>query len=147
MLGLATGRRLLQVGSNGEWTDWSGPLTSSPTTRLKLAKKLIASLPQIVTASTSPLSHIDDIKIVDFGSGGHNGNGNGASGGPVDRLLSISPASLTRVDETLKSTLGFGVKDLMPERVRDAVLEENGSPASSSLPDTTDDGDEEKPAE
>lgn len=100
------------------------------TTRLELAKELIASLPEIVNASTAPLSHIDDIRIVDFGGGnGHNGNGTGG-GGPVDRLLSVSPASLARVDETLKSTLGFGVKDLMPEHVRDVVLDEEPRPAA-----------------
>ncbi len=102
------------------------------TTRLELAKELIGSLPEIVKASTAPLSHVDDIKIVDFG-GGNGHNGNGGAIGPMDRLMSVSPSSIARVDETLRSTLGFGIRELMPDRVRDQVMEEDAAPSRTAV--------------
>lgn len=89
------------------------------TTHLQVTLETIHILPELVRAAASPITGIDSIKVVDFGSnggsngnGGSSGNGNG-SGGPLDRLLSVSPKTLAVVDETLRNTLGVSLVDML----------------------------------
>ncbi|MBI4334196.1 MAG: hypothetical protein HY673_23275 [Chloroflexi bacterium] len=81
------------------------------TMKLEIAKELIRNLPELVKAVAAPIQAIDSIKIVDFGSG----NGDRAAGGsnPVERLLGLSPKTLAIADETLKTTLGMSLADMV----------------------------------
>ena len=74
---------------------------------LEISKELIRTLPAIVEAATKPLASVQSLKIVDLGGG------NGSGGGPIDKLLKVSPQALASLDETLKNTMGAGLMDLL----------------------------------
>ncbi len=76
---------------------------------LEIATALIQILPQMMSAAASPLSQVQEIRLVDLG-GGHNGS-NG--GGPVDKLLNVSPQTLGALNETLRSVLGVDLNGLL----------------------------------
>jgi flotillin len=76
---------------------------------LEIATALIHILPQMMSAAASPLSQVQEIRLVDLG-GGHNGS-NG--GGPVDKLLNVSPQTLGALNETLRSVLGVDLNGLL----------------------------------
>ncbi len=80
---------------------------------LQVALELIHELPAIIKAASEPVSHIDSIRIVDFGSGGSSNGHGGAGGGPIDKVLSITPKSLGTADESLRQTLGIGLADMI----------------------------------
>jgi flotillin len=77
--------------------------------RVQLATDIIAALPQIVTAAASPIGHVDEIRLIDFGAGG---NGNGRSS-PAAQLFGLTPAALATTDEALKQTIGVSLVDLI----------------------------------
>lgn len=52
--------------------------------RVQLATDVIQALPEIVTAAASPIGHVDEIRLIDFGGGG---NASGNSSGPASQLL------------------------------------------------------------
>lgn len=83
---------------------------NSATMDLELSRQLIETLPAIIEASVKPLQHVDKIELIDFGSGGN-------TSGPMSKLLNLSPEGLKVADESVKSTLGIGLLDLI-ERVR-----------------------------
>jgi flotillin len=43
--------------------------------RVQLETDVIAALPETVAAAASPISHVDEIRLIDFGGGHSNGNG------------------------------------------------------------------------
>ncbi|XUX00009.1 MAG: SPFH domain-containing protein [Dehalogenimonas sp.] len=75
---------------------------------LQIATSLIAVLPEIVKAATSPLASVKDIRIMDFGGGNTDGHG-----GPVDKLLNITPQSLMVANEALKNTIGMDLTEMI----------------------------------
>jgi flotillin len=77
--------------------------------RVQLATDIIAALPQIVTAAASPIGHVDEIRLIDFGAGG---NGTGRSS-PAAQLFGLTPAALATTDEALKQTIGVSLVDLI----------------------------------
>ena len=77
--------------------------------RVQLATDIIAALPQIVTAAASPIGHVDEIRLIDFGAGG---SGNGRSS-PAAQLFGLTPAALATTDEALKQTIGVSLVDLI----------------------------------
>ena len=100
--------------------------------RVQLATDVIAALPEIVAAAASPISHVDEIRLTDFGGNHSSGNGSG----PVNQLLGLTPAALTTTDEALKQTIGVSLVDLIG-LVRSGTLtaapgagEASSSPAS-----------------
>jgi flotillin len=74
---------------------------------LEISKELIRTLPAIVEAATKPLASVQSLKIVDLGGSGGGGKG------PIDKLLNVSPQALASLDETLKSTMGASLMDLL----------------------------------
>lgn len=78
---------------------------------LEIAKEVVRVLPDMVSAAAEPLSHVKDIRLLDFGGNGHSNGGKGQ--GPINKLLDISPAAVARADEALKATTGYGVMDLV----------------------------------
>jgi flotillin len=78
---------------------------------LEISKEIIRMLPELIKAATAPIAAVDSIKIIDVGGNGNGGNSPGSS--PVERLLDISPRSLTVADETLKATLGKGLMEML----------------------------------
>lgn len=78
---------------------------------LEISKEIIRMLPELIKAATAPIAAVDSIKIIDVGGNGTGANSAGSS--PVERLLDISPRSLTVADETLKATLGKGLIEML----------------------------------
>jgi uncharacterized membrane protein YqiK len=62
-----------------------------------------------VTAAASPIGHVDEIRLIDFGAGG---NGTGRSS-PAAQLFGLTPAALATTDEALKQTIGVSLVDLI----------------------------------
>ncbi|MPZ98369.1 MAG: hypothetical protein GEU80_03355 [Dehalococcoidia bacterium] len=92
---------------------------------LEIATGLIQVLPEMVRAAAAPLGQVSEIRLVDLGGGGHNGNG---SSGPIDRMLNISPQTLGALNETMQSVLGVDLAGLLGRRVTDAKTDGNGAP-------------------
>lgn len=65
---------------------------------LQITLALIDKYPDIIKAIALPISAIDKLEIMDFGG---RGNGDGASGGPIDRILDISPQTLIKAEAVL----------------------------------------------
>ncbi len=79
--------------------------------RVQLATDVIEALPEIVTAAASPISHVDEIRLVSFGGGGGGANGDGNS--PTRQLFGLTPEALSTTDEALKQTIGVSLVDLI----------------------------------
>ncbi|MGE3857326.1 MAG: flotillin family protein [Dehalococcoidia bacterium] len=77
---------------------------------LEIATALIQILPQMMSAAASPLSQVQEIRLVDLG--GRSG-ADGQQGGPIDRLLNITPQTLGALNETLSSLLGVNLNELL----------------------------------
>ena len=95
---------------------------------LQIATELIHVLPEMIQAAVQPLSHVDEIRIVDFGGG--NSNGDGANAGPLSKLLNVSPQAMASVDETLRQTLGTSLTEMI-------ALIRSGKPVPLSRTETT----------
>jgi len=78
---------------------------------LELGKYLLDKMPEMVREAAAAVTKIEAVKIVHF-TGGSNGN----EGSPIDSVLNSIPRVLATVDESMKSTIGSGVKDLLPKR-------------------------------
>ncbi|MDA0351742.1 MAG: SPFH domain-containing protein [Chloroflexi bacterium] len=98
--------------------------------RVQLATDVIQALPGIVAAAASPLSHVDEIRIVDFGGGSR---GNGGAGGPTSQLFGLTPAALGATDEALKQTIGVSLVDLIG-LVRNGTLTPSAGAAGTPPP-------------
>jgi flotillin len=77
---------------------------------LQISLELIKILPILVEKAAAPITAIKDIKILDFG--GSNANGDGSSA-PLDKILKVTPQTLAVMDETLRSTIGMGMADMI----------------------------------
>ncbi|MCB9491635.1 MAG: hypothetical protein H6674_06185 [Dehalococcoidia bacterium] len=75
--------------------------------RVQLATDIIDRLPEIVTAAASPIGHVNEIRLMDFGGG----TGNGTS--PVKQLFNLTPEALATTDAALKQTVGLSLVDLI----------------------------------
>ncbi|GMU39944.1 MAG: flotillin family protein [Chloroflexota bacterium] len=73
--------------------------------RVQLATDIIARLPEIVAAAASPISHVDEIRLMDFGGGG--------GGSTTKQLLNLTPEVLATTDAALQQTVGLGLVDLI----------------------------------
>lgn len=93
--------------------------------QLEIATALIQILPQMMTAAASPLSQVQEIRLVDLG--GRGGGADGAQGGPIDRLLNITPQTLGALNETLSSLLGVNLNELL-SRTTDLIGSSNVTP-------------------
>lgn len=80
---------------------------------LQVATELIRTMPQIVAEAVKPISYIDSIRVVDFGSNGHGQSGTGSGMGPLDKLMGLTPKALGTADEVLKQTLGLGLAEMV----------------------------------
>ena len=96
--------------------------------RVQLSTDLIQRLPEIVSAAASPLSHVDEIRLVSLG------DGNGRNGGsPAGQLFGLTPQALATTDESLKQTLGVSLVDMIG-LVRSGVLPGSEAEASAAAP-------------
>lgn len=77
--------------------------------KLQIAMEMIHTLPDIIKAAVAPLGAVDSVKIVDFGGNGTSGD----AAGPMGRLLNLTPKALSVADETLKSTLGMSLAEML----------------------------------
>jgi len=75
---------------------------------LELGKYALDKLPEMVREAATAITKIEAVKVVHFTSG------NGSDAGPLDSILKSIPSVLATVDESMKSTLGKGVKELLP---------------------------------
>ena len=92
--------------------------------RVQLATDVIQALPEIVTAAASPISHVNEIRLVDFGGGGRSENGSN----PISQLFGLTPAALATTDEALKQTIGVSLVDLIGlVRTGNPPAESNGT--------------------
>ena len=109
-----------KAGAMREFTD--------ATMQLEIAKEAFRILPEIVRAAVDPLSHVDSIKIVDFGGSGHNGAA--GSGSPLNKLLDISPKALMTAGEVIRETTGWDLNAIISnpaqfaQVLRDAAAKE-----------------------
>ncbi|MCA9850900.1 MAG: hypothetical protein KC461_09715, partial [Dehalococcoidia bacterium] len=55
----------------------------------------------------SPIGHVNEIRLMDFGGG----TGNGTS--PVKQLFNLTPEALATTDAALKQTVGLSLVDLI----------------------------------
>ena len=81
-------------------------LFTDATMRLEIAKETIHILPEIIKAVAAPIGSVDSIKIMDFGSGSQ-------EGGPLNKLLNLSPQTIARADEVLRQTIGVGISQMI----------------------------------
>lgn len=79
--------------------------------KLQITMEMIHTLPEIIKAAVAPLGAVDSIRIVDLGGGGNSASGDGA--GPLGKLLGITPKAIAVADETLRSTLGMSLADML----------------------------------
>ena len=79
------------------------------TIQLEAYKSLISVLPAMVEAAAKPIAGIQDVKVVHFtgGPGGKDG------GSPVSKFLDIPPEVLATTDESLRATVGVGLKEIL----------------------------------
>jgi flotillin len=79
------------------------------TIQLEAYKSLIAILPAMVEAAAKPITAVNDVKVVHFtgGAGGKDG------GSPVSKFLDIPPEVLATTDESLRATLGVGLREIL----------------------------------
>jgi len=97
---------------------------------LQVATELIHVLPQMLEAANRPLEKIGELRVIDFGGG------NGAS--PVQKILGLTPQGLSTLNETLRATLGFSLREAVASlRSGDATLFAGmKSPAAQAPPET-----------
>ena len=91
--------------------------------RVQLATDIIEKLPEIVTAAASPIGHVKEIHLMDFGGNGSNGES------PVKQLFNLTPQALATTDAALKQTVGLSLVDLIS-------LVRTGTPGASANGDT-----------
>ncbi len=82
----------------------------STTIQLEAYKSLIAVLPAMVEAAAKPIAGIGDVKVIHF-TGGQGGDKDGGS--PVSKFLDIPPEVLATTDESLRATVGVGLKEIL----------------------------------
>lgn len=87
--------------------------------RVQLATDIIEKLPEIVTAAASPIGHVKEIHLMDFGGNGSNGES------PVKQLFNLTPQALATTDAALKQTVGLSLVDLIS-------LVRTGAPGTSA---------------
>ena len=80
------------------------------TIQLEAYKSLIAVLPALVEAAAKPIASISDVKVIHF-TGGKDGKDGGGS--PVSKFLDIPPEVLATTDESLRATVGVGLKEIL----------------------------------
>jgi flotillin len=80
------------------------------TIQLEAYKSLIAVLPQIVEAAAKPIAGISDVKVIHFTGGKDGQDGDGS---PVSKFLDIPPEVLAKTDESLRATVGVGLKEIL----------------------------------
>ncbi len=80
------------------------------TIQLEAYKSLIAILPAMVEAAAKPITAVDDVKVIHF-TGGAGGKDSGGS--PVSKFLDIPPEVLATTDESLRATVGVGLKEIL----------------------------------
>jgi flotillin len=79
------------------------------TIQLEAYKSLIAILPAMVEAAAKPITAVNDVKVIHF-TGGAGGKD---SGSPVSKFLDIPPEVLATTDESLRATVGVGLKEIL----------------------------------
>ncbi len=104
----------------------------STTIQLEAYKSLIAVLPAMVEAAARPIAGIRDVKVVHF-TGGPGGDKDGGS--PVSKFLDIPPEVLATTDESLRATLGVGLKEILG-----AITGDTAGAIRKILPRTQDEG-------
>lgn len=80
------------------------------TIQLEAYKSLIAVLPAMVEAAAKPIAGIGDVKVIHFTGGKDGGDGGGS---PVSKFLDIPPEVLATTDESLRATVGVGLKEIL----------------------------------
>jgi flotillin len=103
------------------------------TIQLEAYKSLIAVLPALVEAAAKPIAGISDVKVIHF-TGGKNGGGS-----PVSKFLDIPPEVLATTDESLRATVGVGLKEILG-----AITGDTAGAIKKLLPKVADKADDKK---
>jgi len=103
------------------------------TIQLEAYKSLIAVLPALVEAAAKPIASISDVKVIHF-TGGKDGGGS-----PVSKFLDIPPEVLATTDESLRATVGVGLKEILG-----AITGDTAGAIKKLLPKVDDKADEKK---
>ncbi len=106
------------------------------TIQLEAYKSLIAVLPALVEAAAKPIAGISDVKVIHF-TGGKDGKDGGGS--PVSKFLDIPPEVLATTDESLRATVGVGLKEILG-----AITGDTAGAIKKLLPKVDDKADDKK---
>ncbi len=106
------------------------------TIQLEAYKSLIAVLPALVEAAAKPIAGISDVKVIHF-TGGKDGKDGGGS--PVSEFLDIPPEVLAKTDESLRATVGVGLKEILG-----AITGDTAGAIKKLLPKVDDKADDKK---
>jgi len=106
------------------------------TIQLEAYKSLIAVLPALVEAAAKPIASISDVKVIHF-TGGKDGKDGGGS--PVSKFLDIPPEVLATTDESLRATVGVGLKEILG-----AITGDTAGAIKKLLPKVDDRADDKK---
>jgi flotillin len=106
------------------------------TIQLEAYKSLIAILPAMVEAAAKPITAVNDVKVIHFtgGAGGKDGGGS-----PVSKFLDIPPEVLATTDESLRATVGVGLKEILG-----AITGDTAGAIKKLLPKAEEKADEKK---
>ena len=106
------------------------------TIQLEAYKSLIAVLPALVEAAAKPIAGISDVKVIHFTGGKDDKDGGGS---PVSKFLDIPPEVLATTDESLRATVGVGLKEILG-----AITGDTAGAIKKLLPKVDDKADDRK---